>query len=66
MLLILVSCRILLKGVIRDMYLVANDRELTIKILQIETNKHVATYFYDSDFDYSLGLDMLLFLFVDS
>ena len=48
------------------MYLVANDTKLIIELLQVGTNKLIAIYFYDSALDYSLGLNMLLFLFVDS
>lgn len=48
------------------MYLVASDTKLTIELFQIETNKIIARYYYESDFDYSLGLEALLNLLVDS
>lgn len=45
------------------MYLVADDTEQTIEVLQVATNRPVAKYYYESDLDYLLGLDMLLHIF---
>lgn len=48
------------------MYLVTNDKKRTIDVLEEKSNRRIATYYYESDLEYSFGLDTLLFLFVDS
>lgn len=46
-------------------YLVADDEQRTINIHRSETNELVAKYYYQSQFDYLIGQDLLSFLILE-
>lgn len=41
-------------------YLVTDDKMLIIELFSLSTNRLVATYYYESNFDYLMGQDILL------